>query len=112
MNDLKLWEFIKSGIGNNSTVVLMAVLNSTGGSPGKAGFKMTVNDRSELFGTIGGGIMEYDLVERSKEYLRKGERVRLFQKLYHNKKAKDHQSGLICAGTETIFFCSLNYNDL
>lgn len=90
----------------------MTVLNSTGGSPGKAGFKMAVSDKSGLFGTIGGGIMEYDLVEKAKEYLKKKEKVRLFQKLYHNRKAKDNQSGLICAGTETIFICSLNTDDL
>ncbi len=119
MRELKLWEFIKSSIESGSVVILMTVLNSTGGSPGKAGFKMAVNnklacqaDMPELFGTIGGGIMEYDLVERVKEYLKTGEKVRLFQKLFHNKKAKVNRSGLICAGTETIFLCSLNSDDL
>ncbi len=112
MHDLRLWEFIRSSIESESPVILMTVLNSTGGSPGKAGFKMAVSDKSGLLGTIGGGIMEYDLVEKAKEYLKKKERVRLFQKLYHNRNAKNNQSGLICAGTETIFICSLNSDDL
>ena len=112
MKDLKFWEFVKSSIEEGDSVMMMAVLESTGGSPGKAGFKMAVSEGGELFGTIGGGIMEYNFVEESKKCLKKKEKVRNFQKLYHNKKVKDNQSGLICAGTESIFMCSLNFNDM
>ena len=112
MKDLKFWEFVKSNIEDSDSVIMLAVLESTGGSPGKAGFKMAVSTKGELFGTIGGGIMEYNLVEESKKYLKKKEKVRRFQKLYHNKKVKDNQSGLICAGTESIFMCSLSFEDM
>ena len=112
MKDIKFWEFVKSNIEDNDSVMMLAVLESTGGSPGKAGFKMAVSTKGELFGTIGGGIMEYNLVEKSKKYLKKKEKVRQFQKLYHNKKVKDNQSGLICAGTESIFMCSLSFEDM
>lgn len=112
MKDLKFWEFVKFNIENGDSVVFMAVLESRGGSPGKAGFKLAVSSKGELFGTIGGGIMEYNLVEESKEFLRKNEKVRSFQKLYHNKKVKDNQSGLICAGTQSIFTCSLSFEEM
>ena len=112
MKDLKFWEFVKSSIKNGNSVIMMAVLEATGGSPGKAGFKMAVNADEELCGTIGGGIMEYNFIEESKKHLRNKEKVRKFQKLYHNKKVKDNQSGLICAGTESIFTCYLNFEDM
>jgi xanthine dehydrogenase accessory factor len=51
-------------------IVLVTVVKAGSGTPGKAGFKMILTDRSELFGTVGGGAIEHRAVEDAKEVLR------------------------------------------
>ena len=53
--------------------VLVTVIKAGSGTPGKAGFKMILTDRGELFGTVGGGAIEHRAVEDGKEVLRTGE---------------------------------------
>ena len=54
-------------------LVLVTVIKAGSGTPGKAGFKMILTDRDELFGTVGGGAIEHRAVEDGKEVLRTGE---------------------------------------
>ena len=54
-------------------LVLITVIKAGSGTPGKAGFKMILTDRGELFGTVGGGAIEHRAVEDGKEVLRNGE---------------------------------------
>jgi xanthine dehydrogenase accessory factor len=51
-------------------IVLVTVVKAGSGTPGKAGFKMILTDRGELFGTVGGGAIEHRAVEEAKEVLR------------------------------------------
>ncbi|NOT48179.1 MAG: XdhC family protein, partial [Acidobacteria bacterium] len=46
-------------------VVLLVVAESSGSSPGRRGYKMAVT-ATELRGSIGGGVMEVNLVETSR----------------------------------------------
>jgi xanthine dehydrogenase accessory factor len=54
-------------------LVLVTVVKASSGTPGKAGFKMILTDRGELFGTVGGGSIEHRAVEDGKEVLKTGE---------------------------------------
>jgi len=51
-------------------IVLVTVVKAGSGTPGKAGFKMILTDRGELFGTVGGGAIEHRAVEDGREVLR------------------------------------------
>jgi xanthine dehydrogenase accessory factor len=83
--------------------VLMVVTEHEGSSPGRKGFKMVVTE-NQMFGTIGGGIMEHKLVEYARTLLL-GEAFTPFIKLQiHDKSAAQHQSGMICSGRQTIAF--------
>ena len=69
MKDLGLWEFIEAYLKQGQKVALLVVVHSFGSSPGRPGFKMAVAENGTLFGSIGGGLMEINLVETAKEFL-------------------------------------------
>ena len=62
-------QFIQQKLATSTAVMLLYVLHSEGSSPGRQGFHMVVAKDGELFGSIGGGIMEHKLVEFSKKKL-------------------------------------------
>ena len=110
MNNTLIWQFIKGKLTEGEKVILISVLNSKGGSPGKAGFKLAVTN-NELVGTVGGGVMEFNLINEAREWLKQKLQVREIRKLYHNKNTEKAQSGLICTGHQTICIYSLSKNE-
>lgn len=120
-------------------VMLLIVAESSGSSPGRQGYKMAIGSDGELMGSIGGGVMEVNLVEQSKKILAEtvgredGERPvplaatdGVLQKSAPNKSERDiaflksqiHQkrsrtpSGMICSGQQTVIFRKLDPDDL
>ena len=108
---MNYWQFIHSKLLENKTVYTMTVIQHKGSSPGRQGFKMAVASDNEIFGSIGGGIMEYNLVERCKKLLQKGEQNTFIEHLEH-KGTKNGGSGMICSGEQTVVFYPLNNSNL
>jgi xanthine dehydrogenase accessory factor len=73
---------------------------------------MAVEAGGTFTGTIGGGEMENKILNQSIKYLSPGKRIRIIKKLYHSKRVNKLQSGLICAGAQTNYICSLDKSDL
>lgn len=69
--ELDLWQFIADRLKRNQPVMLLVVAESSGSSPGRQGYKMAVGSDGELAGSIGGGLMEINLVEQSRAILGK-----------------------------------------
>lgn len=111
MKEINFWKFIFDNISKDFPVILMIVADSSKSSPGRQGFKMAVSSGGELAGTVGGGIMEHNLVEKCREYLKNKSNINLVKKLYHNKTSAGEKSGLICGGTETIIIRTLTGGD-
>ena len=107
MKEIDFWKFIFNKTTSGSAVILMTVADSSKSSPGRQGFKMAVSSDGELAGTVGGGIMEHNLVEKCKSYLQDGKNINTVKKLFHNKTSGGEKSGLICGGTETIIMKTL-----
>lgn len=105
--DINFWHFILKHLNNSQPVILLCVLDSHGSSPGRQGFKMAVTS-DEIFGSIGGGIMEYKFVEMAREKLLSNSMNPLIRKQIHNKSAKMNQSGMICSGEQTIALFQLS----
>ena len=88
--------------------MLLVVAESSGSSPGRQGYKMAVGADGELIGSIGGGVMEVNLVEQSRSFLRdagtrgRGDTVTLSDQV-HQKDAPN-ASGMICSGRQTVIF--------
>ena len=94
--------------------MLLYVLESTGSSPGRQGFFMAVNEKEEMEGSIGGGIMEHKFVEMAKEQLRamgSESGVANIKKQFHDKSAAKNQSGMICSGEQTILLYQVQKKD-
>jgi len=109
----ELWQFVANRLQNDGSVMLLVVADSSGSSPGRAGYKMAVAENGEMCGSIGGGVMEVDLVERSRAILSnvtaKHPAAEL-SKQTHRKNAP-HASGMICSGEQTVIFKQLAESD-
>ena len=108
----RIWQFIADRLRRHVPIALLAVVESEGASPGKAGFKMAVAANGERYGTIGGGVMEVNWVEKSVELLSLPEHTGFVKKLFHSKETKHEPSGLICSGWQTILFRTLRSDSL
>ncbi len=111
---LPVWQLIEQSLYNDTAVMLLYVLESNGSSPGRQGFAMCVNANGQMQGSIGGGIMEYKLVEMAREELKAvGKSIYHTQvkKQVHNKTATNNQSGMICSGEQTILLYQVKKTD-
>lgn len=112
MKKIHLWNFIHSHLNQSNSVILTAVVSREKGSPGKTGFKMALSSDGDLVGSIGGGVMEYNILKKNKELLQKNIKINKLEKLYHNKKSSVSKSGLICSGSQINFTVSLSKEDI
>ena len=97
---MDVWEFIDDRLSANVNVMLLYVLDSEGSSPGRKGFKMAVTADGDLCGTIGGGIMEFKLVEKARSLLHSGVKDISLIEQFHDKTHDKNQSGMICSGSQ------------
>lgn len=100
---LDFFQKAKEVLENENRFVLLVVIANAGSSPGRKGFKMLVS-KNQLYGTIGGGIMEHKLVELAQNLLLKPAFEPFIKQQIHNKNATTNQSGMICSGEQTIAF--------
>ena len=103
MKEVDLWKFVLKTISADKKAILLVVAESSNSSPGRQGFKMAITEDAEQFGTIGGGIMENNMIEYSLDLLF-GNEAKFIKKLYHTDKTKFEKSGLICGGYQSIIF--------
>jgi xanthine dehydrogenase accessory factor len=108
---MDVWKFILSKLEAGIDVQLIHVLESEGSSPGRKGFKMAVAADGTFSGTIGGGIMEYKLVEKAKSMLEQKEHHVLLMRQYHDKEKTKDRSGMICSGSQLNAFIPLTSSD-
>lgn len=105
---MKFWQHLLTKLQQEQqSVYLLTVIENSGSSPGRKGFKMLVSQDGFIFGSIGGGIMEFTLVEEIKELLTLKELPIFFRKQLHQGNGKD-KSGMICSGEQTVIFHPLN----
>lgn len=129
--DLETWQFILERLRLGQPVMLLVVAESSGSSPGRAGYKMAVAADGKLAGSIGGGVMEVKLVEQSRRLLSEPQtplreqgrqassrdgsgQVDLAGRLIEqvHRPNSPNSSGMICSGRQTVIFRLLNSDDL
>jgi xanthine dehydrogenase accessory factor len=101
---MEIWEFIQSALSETNPVMLIVVLDSQGSSPGRQGFMLAVSLDGKFHGTIGGGVMEFKLVELAKTMLSKSQNKIELKIQYHDKEHAVNQSGMICSGSQVNAF--------
>lgn len=81
----------------------LAIVTEVGGStPGKPGIMMAVFDHGDTVGTVGGGQIELEAIQKSVECMKSGESRSFTFKLEN----KEVDSGMFCGGESTIFIRS------
>lgn len=108
---LQVWKLISKSLKKNIPVILLYVLESKGSSPGRKGFLMAVNAKQKFSGSIGGGIMEYKLVEMAKSLLEKNDKNKADIKKQEHRKTGNSQSGMICSGEQTVLLLPIHHAD-
>ena len=83
---------------------LAVVAGHSDHSPGTAGAKLLVSASGKTLGTIGGGIMEHNLVERAATILRQADFTPELHTLAHRATGEGEKSGMICAGSQTNLY--------
>ena len=80
--------------------VIATVVNAESSTSGKIGFKMVILPDGSSFGTVGGGMLEKDVVESAKELFRTHKN--LFKR-YILKDGDSSSLGMVCGGTVEIY---------
>ena len=106
--ELEIWQFAAEKLKRNESVMLLVVAESSGSSPGRQGFKMIVA-KSEMCGSVGGGVMEVKLVEQAKSQIPSFKSKIIEQVHRRNSPAA---SGMICSGRQTIILFQFDSSHL
>ena len=104
------WKQVLTKIKEDQHVYLLTVIENLGSSPGRKGFKMMIAEDGFICGSIGGGVMEFSLVEEARSLLKEGD-LRIFLKRQIHRGHKEYGSGMICSGEQTVVFHPLNAKD-
>ena len=76
--------------------VLVEVLQTSGSTPGKEGFKMLVFDDRAL-GTVGGGSLEKGAIDRARDMMKGSEKIRI-------EDVSLEEEGMMCGGRVKLLF--------
>ncbi len=109
---MDIWGFISKEIQKGNRVMLITVVSVRGSSPGKKGFKMVVSSDGQILGSIGGGVMEYKMVELAREKIKDPAQGAFLKWQIHDPNAGEDASGLICAGSQLHAFVPLSQQEL
>lgn len=101
---MKTLPFIEDRLLVGEPVMLIAVIEVHGSSPGKKGFKMAVDGDGKTVGSIGGGLMEYNMVNLARAELLSDKTAPFLKRQVHSANAGEDASGLICAGEQKHAF--------
>ncbi|WP_111745825.1 XdhC family protein [Salinisphaera orenii] len=107
MNVDAFWRVIDQRLAGGDMVFIALVVANTRGSPGTLGARLLLDSCAHVEGTIGGGVMEANVLATGREALRERPRAPWLQRFVHRRNAGDDASGLVCAGEQTNLFAVL-----
>ena len=102
---LEFTKVLNDCIKKDRKVVLVTVVNASGSSPGKPGFKMIVNENGRVYGTVGGGTSEAKAIVHAKQLLKNFARknqTTLFETFNLDKESTSNAD--LCGGTVSLYY--------
>ena len=105
---LKFWSKVVYELDCYVKVFVALVVDHQKGSPGTTRAQLLFTEGAEVVGTIGGGVMETELLEKAEQLLKVGYHPPTLQTLYHRATGEVDKSGLICGGAQTMVTMVLN----
>ncbi|MGV3636965.1 MAG: XdhC family protein [Flavobacteriales bacterium] len=101
-NQRDFWLKVQTKVQEGDPLAILCVVESVGSSPGRAGFKLGVAYGSEVFGTIGGGIMEKKLVDLTYDLFDREGSFPYLKRQLHQPDLGQDRAGMICPGEQTV----------
>jgi len=108
MNSIPLWKLIGEAIRSNTPCALLLTVETKGSGPGRPGAAMAVTLSGTTRGTVGGGIMEHQLVGKARKILEVGtcsSELFMHDHVHENDHIESDRgrtlSGMICSGSQT-----------
>lgn len=105
---LKLLEVLAQTLTEGHDCLLATVIESSGSTPRSAGAYMLVGSQGRIYGTIGGGNLEYQAILKGQKQIAQQENF-LFEYVLTAEKVAG--LGMICGGSCKVLFCYLNAAD-
>lgn len=99
------WIIVSEHLSRGERVFVARVVDHTAHSPGTTGAGLIVTESGGAAGTIGGGVMEFNVIEEARKALDDGRFQTRIQTLHHQTRGAGDPSGLICAGRQTNLYC-------
>ena len=91
----------------NKTFVVATVIEAKGSAPGKSGFRIIVDAQGNTFGTVGGGEIEFEVIEHCKRLMYSGKNeVKRYLLTKKDVTVEDDITvvPMMCNGNITIFY--------
>lgn len=101
-----IWNFILQKLSAKINAVLLVITETHGSCPGKVGFKMVAAADGSICGTLGGGNMEFNMVELARKLLINNDVIPVVEHQVH-KHNDPNSSGMICSGEQDILLFPL-----
>lgn len=102
MKSTHFWQNLLERLQQGRAAVLLVVTENSGATPGKPGFVMAAFDDGRLQGSIGGGKIEFDLVEEARQMLRQEGAGPLLRRLRLTDDGAPASNGMICGGEQCV----------
>jgi xanthine dehydrogenase accessory factor len=99
---LNFWSKVLYELDCYVKVFVALVVEHQKGSPGTTSSQLLLTEGSEVIGTIGGGVMESQLLEEAEKLLKTGNHPPTLRTVFHRSTGVSEKSGLICGGSQTI----------
>ena len=103
-----LFQTLRQCMLDGGDAVLVTVIASSGSTPRGAGARMLVGKNGRLYGTIGGGAIEYKAGQIAEEVLKE---KRSFTKGYKLVPKLVEDLGMICGGDVVVYYQYISAND-
>lgn len=100
-----LIDALQSYMEEDKPVVLLTIFGRTGSAPRGAGAHMIVGEEGRIYGTIGGGAVEYEAEQRALQVLK--EKISCREHYYLNQN-EVQDLGMVCGGEVDVAFSYLN----
>jgi len=104
----KLFNEMKNRLTDKEDLVLATVVASSGATPRGAGARMLVGKEGRIYGTVGGGMVEYRSIQLALEAIEKRTST-IKEFALHKNEVED--IGMICGGDVTIYFRFISSDD-
>jgi len=105
LNPIEFWTSLANKLQSAKPLFLHVVVEHRGSSPGKTGAKMWQCADGSSAGSIGGGIMEFNLITKTAALFGESNPAAFRTSLTHTSKSQNDKipSGLICSGSQVIY---------